>query len=59
VRLVTLDELAGRFDVEFAFDREAAAPVVLRFLEALRQVTGKRNVRPASAIQRQGVPGPG
>jgi DNA-binding transcriptional LysR family regulator len=55
VRLVTLDELAGRFDVEFAFDREAAAPVVSRFLEALRQVTGGRNARPASAIQRKGV----
>lgn len=42
VRLVAMDEVAGRFDVEFAFDRETATPVVSRFLEALRQVTGRR-----------------
>ncbi len=42
VRLVPLDEVADRYDVEFAFDGEATAPVVSRFLDALLQVTGGR-----------------
>jgi len=41
VRLVRLEELADRFDVEFAFNAETAMPVVSQFLEALRHVTGK------------------
>ncbi|WP_404364538.1 LysR family transcriptional regulator [Corallococcus coralloides] len=36
VRLVALDELASRFDVEFVYDGQADSPVVRRFLAALR-----------------------
>ncbi|VWB33790.1 LysR family transcriptional regulator [Burkholderia stagnalis] len=36
VRLVALDALAGRFDVEFVYDGHAPSPVVRQFLAALR-----------------------
>lgn len=36
VRLVALDELASRFDVEFVYDGQAGSPVVQQFLAALR-----------------------
>ncbi|RKH29850.1 LysR family transcriptional regulator [Corallococcus sp. CA041A] len=36
VRLVALDELDGRFDVEFVYDGQAGSPVVQQFLAALR-----------------------
>jgi hypothetical protein len=36
---------ASRFDVEFVFNGETTAPVS-RFLDALRQVTGKRTLKP-------------
>jgi DNA-binding transcriptional LysR family regulator len=36
VRLVALEDVAERFDVEFVFDRAACAPVVTRFVDALR-----------------------
>ena len=43
VRLVALDELARRFDIEFVFDGAAVppSPVVARFLEAVRDATGE------------------
>jgi DNA-binding transcriptional LysR family regulator len=40
VRLVALRELADRFDVEFAFDEDAATPAVRQFVLALQQVIG-------------------
>lgn len=42
VRLVALDELASRFDIEFVFDGAAvpASPIVERFLEAVRDSAG-------------------
>ncbi|RZF28509.1 LysR family transcriptional regulator [Paraburkholderia sp. UYCP14C] len=46
VRLIPLEEVAERFDVEFAFDGDTAAPVVSRFLDALRQVTARRMPKP-------------
>lgn len=39
VRLVALDELAGRFDVEFVYDGQKDSPVVQQFLTALRATT--------------------
>ncbi|WP_225888149.1 LysR family transcriptional regulator [Myxococcus xanthus] len=36
VRLVPIDELDGRFDVEFVYDGQADSPVVQQFLAALR-----------------------
>lgn len=35
VRLVALDTLAERFDVEFVYDGHAVSPVVRQFLAAL------------------------
>lgn len=40
VRLVALDALAGRFDVEFVYDGHAPSPVVRQFLAALRAAGG-------------------
>ena len=42
VRLVALDELASRFDIEFVFDGApaSASPVVAQFVEAVREATG-------------------
>ncbi|QSQ17445.1 LysR family transcriptional regulator [Myxococcus landrumensis] len=39
VRMVALDELADRFDVEFVYDGKTDAPVVRQFLTALRATT--------------------
>ncbi|KHK56693.1 LysR family transcriptional regulator [Ralstonia sp. A12] len=41
VELVPLREVSDRFDVEFTFDEDAAAPVVTRFAQALREVVGR------------------
>ncbi|HDR9204784.1 TPA: LysR family transcriptional regulator [Burkholderia vietnamiensis] len=43
VRLVALDELASRFDIEFVFDGAAvpASPIVARFLEAVHAVVDR------------------
>ncbi|KVC80235.1 hypothetical protein WI76_14110 [Burkholderia ubonensis] len=41
VRLVALDTLAERFDVEFVYDGHAVSPVVRQFLAALH-ATGRR-----------------
>ena len=41
VQLVPLREVSDRFDVEFAFDENAATPVVARFAQALREVVGR------------------
>ncbi|MFB5150615.1 LysR substrate-binding domain-containing protein [Burkholderia orbicola] len=43
VRLVALDELASRFDIEFVFDGAATtpSPVVARFLAAVRDAAGE------------------
>ncbi|POM20777.1 hypothetical protein CSX04_02197 [Burkholderia cepacia] len=45
VRLVALDELASRFDIEFVFDGAAVppSPVVARFLAAVRDAAGEAN----------------
>ncbi|CAB3761867.1 LysR family transcriptional regulator [Burkholderia puraquae] len=45
VRLVALDELASRFDIEFVFDGAAMppSPAVARFLEAVRDAAGEAN----------------
>jgi DNA-binding transcriptional LysR family regulator len=42
VRLVPLDEVAERFNVDFAFDGASQPPVVARFVQALEAVTGGR-----------------
>ncbi|WP_415869441.1 hypothetical protein [Burkholderia ubonensis] len=40
VRLVALDTLAERFDVEFVYDGHAVSPVVRQFLAALHATAG-------------------
>ncbi|WP_415868440.1 hypothetical protein [Burkholderia ubonensis] len=40
MRLVALDTLAERFDVEFVYDGHAVSPVVRQFLAALHATAG-------------------
>ncbi|OJA51079.1 hypothetical protein BGV66_01310 [Burkholderia ubonensis] len=45
MRLVALDTLAERFDVEFVYDGHAVSPVVRQFLAALHATAGARTRR--------------
>jgi len=49
VRMVPLPELSDRFEVEFAFDKDAATPAVIQFVRALEGVIAGDGTRSAKA----------